>query len=233
MQSQRSFLTQGLDNTGDGGTHVINVAILMILNGTSMNILMHDDQEWNLNEYTFRPHISSVYTSSDNFGWILRMYCKAWIESLANRVNRGMWIATVTCKFQSDRPSQRHWLSGGVARGLDHWNHGATLFKPKSWAKPPAFDMESPWYLQVMWKEFGWSPILCDCVLQSLKARVRLEGNCLGCNQFYLVRWPFSIVVDLSRVNLCLKCGTVLPWDILGLCNCNASWTGPTPDPKL
>ena len=63
---------------------MINVAILMILNGTSMNILMHDDQEWNLNEYiyiyiyiyTFRPHISSVYTSSDNFG-ILRMYCKA------------------------------------------------------------------------------------------------------------------------------------------------------------
>ena len=47
---------------------MINVAILMILNGTSMNILMHDDQEWNLNEYTFRPHISSVYTSSDNFG---------------------------------------------------------------------------------------------------------------------------------------------------------------------
>ena len=32
---------------------MINVAILMILNGTSMNILMHDDQEWNLNEYIY------------------------------------------------------------------------------------------------------------------------------------------------------------------------------------
>lgn len=60
MQSQRSFLTQGLDNTGDGGTHVINVAILMILNGTSMNILMHDDQEWNLNEYIY------IYTHFDH-----------------------------------------------------------------------------------------------------------------------------------------------------------------------
>ena len=39
---------------------MINVAILMILNGTSMNILMHDDQEWNLNEYIY------IYTHFDH-----------------------------------------------------------------------------------------------------------------------------------------------------------------------
>ena len=205
---------------------------------------MHDDQEWNMNIYIYTHvyiYILYIYIHFDHievrFTQALTSLAEFWGCTVKLELNhlRIVWI--VECGLQLwpanfnligplsvtgyPEVSREDWTTGIMVPHCSNPSHERNL-QPST--------MESPWYLQVM-KEFGWSPILCDCVLQSLKARVRLEGNCLGCNQFYLVRWPFSIVVDLSRVNRCLKCGTVLPWDILGLCN--DSWTGPTPDPKL
>ena len=124
-------------------------------------------------------------------------------------MNRGRW----NCDLQR--------LSGGVARGLD----GIMVSRcsnPRHERKLQP-TMESPWYLLVMWKEFGWSPILRDCVLQSLKARVRGRRPRLQSVRFDLLAifnrsrsqsgkpllevWhycPFSVAFDVTGIKTTL-----------------------------